>query len=197
MLSSIIGFAKLSITVGATLFQSSPVGAALADAFDAAGDSGHEQANDCPQATEYWSPASVNDIAAHGQQHNRTIPTQIEVKVRQIGRGLEVSVCKFENGRAAKFINNVAFHISDSTSRHHNAGVMAPELPTEGKHCSAWIGLFNDTNYAPGEQFSGTWQLISPAASVTDWPSSGCAIVGNPGGTCWSGITPTMTRTCK
>ncbi len=153
-----------------------------------------QDCGECPcQAANYWSPTSDSQTDPTGQQADQTINVSIEVEVRQSGEGLEVRVCK----PGDTFMENVAFHIYDDIS--NNGFIEIPNLGTANSQCSAWVGLSNDTGYLEGEQFSGVWQMISPAWVKGDWnwPADNCTSNGDPWGTCWSGSNITMTRTCK
>ena len=144
-------------------------------------------------ATTYWNPSSGSGTDSMGIQSNQTINVGITVNVQESGTGLQVQVCD----GAGAFQNDVAFSIYDQAT-NSTVGVTISNLAAQGA-CSAWVTLANSTGYAQGQQFSGAWQLVSPAGSANDWgwPYGGCGVNGSPTGTCWAGSTSTLTRTCE
>lgn len=145
-------------------------------------------------ASTYWSPSFDDDTDSTGTQYNQTINTPISVQMREFGTELQARVCKLDGA----FLNDIAFSIYDAAT-NSGSGVVVANLRTAGLTCSGWLNLNNDTGYLSGQQFGGIWQVVSPATSASGWgfPYSSCSVSGTPGGTCWSGINITMTRTCK
>lgn len=148
-------------------------------------------------ASTYWTPAFASDTDSVGMQSTGPNPSTgaITVNVREAGAGLEAQVCKvgstFSNG-------SVALSIYDAAT-NSTVGVASANLAVGGQTCSSWVALQNSAGYAKGQVFGGSWQLVSPASSASQWgwPYGSCVASGNAGGTCWSGLNITMTRTCK
>ncbi|MEZ4300803.1 MAG: hypothetical protein R3B70_38060 [Polyangiaceae bacterium] len=145
-------------------------------------------------AASYWSPPSDSDTDGTGTQWNQTISTGVTVEVAESGVGLKARVCK----SSGTFANNIAFSIYDAAT-NSTVGAAVSNLATMGEACSPWVELKNDNGYTEGQQFGGIWQVVSPAGSAGEWgwPYGGCGVSGSPGGTCWTGLNLTLTRSCK
>jgi hypothetical protein len=151
-----------------------------------------ESACESCSVSSYWTPTPTTQTDQTGMQSNATIDEPIRMEVRENGPGLEFRVCK-QNG---VFMNNVKVSIHDFNDE--SVGKLVSTLATANKSCSAWTSLNNADGYAEGEQFVGTWNLVSPDYVADDWPDSGpCQVMGDPWGTCWSASGISLTRTCK
>ena len=145
-------------------------------------------------ATNRWNPTSDIETDDWGQQETQSINVPISVEVRENGLGLEVQVCKvgdtFNNG-------TIRLELYDGAT-NSTCGLFSDLNTSSGVGCTAWYNLVNDTGYTEGEQFGGIWKVVSPASSAGDWSgSSGCSLTGgSQTGTCWNGISITLTRTC-
>ena len=158
-----------------------------------------EDCGDCPCSggacdipSYYWSPTSDSETDTTGKQYSQTISASIKVEVAQDGstEGLKWRVCKI----GGTFSQNVYFKITDGASAKAYRTITM--LPTQGKNCSSWLTLLNDTGYSTGQQFGGHWTVVSPYTSASEW-NPNCSPDANAGGTCWNGVSITLTRTCK
>ena len=144
-------------------------------------------------AADYWSPSFDSDIDNTGLQSDQSINVAIQMQVRETGSQLEFRVCK----PGDVFQEDVKVAIYDAAT-NSQAGALVQQLSTAGQTCSAWVNMVNDAGYLEGEVFGGSWNLVSPSWVADQWPTwGGCAVNGQPWGTCWSGIDITLTRTCK
>ena len=109
------------------------------------------------------------------------------------GTKLQFRVCK----GSGTFVNDIWVWIDDGASS--KASYSSAMLTAAGLSCTAWTIFTNNATYAytTGQQFGGMWAVVSPYTSSNQWGNSfTCTPVTNATGTCWTGASITMTRTC-
>jgi len=146
----------------------------------------------CCDATDYWDPAVDTDTDSQGEESDGTpVDTGIRIEVRQDGSGLETRVC-----RTTGTFSSTSIYLSlRDAATDGSVGVSGLFSETQGVQCSGWMALGNSTGYSEDDQFGGIWYVVSPGSSASGW-SEGCSADTAATGSCWSGISVTLTRTC-
>jgi hypothetical protein len=148
-------------------------------------------------ATEYWSPVSISGVDNAGLQYLSgspvTLDVGLEVQIEQKPGTweLRIRVCKLSGTllntvylRFEEFITNWGLAMYD--------GSLAPSGT-----CSAWGEMSYESGFAEGDGLGGDWMIVSPASSSSEWSWTCAKNVTSPSGTCWTGPTGVMTRTCR
>ncbi len=146
--------------------------------------------DECCLANDYWSPFSDSDTDPVGEQGLGVLNVGITFEMQDDGAGgLEFRVCKV----GGNFSSDIYVNFYDRFTEPANREIT--QLAVAGLGCSSWQAVFSDTGYDEGDQIEGYWTVISPYTSTSDWQDQ-CGFVGNPSGTCWNGISITLSRTC-
>jgi len=82
---------------------------------------------------------------------------------------------------------------------HFALQMFGATLTKNGTSCTNYGSMTNETTFSTNQGLGGEWQLVSPTTSNSDWqvgPANCTKNVSSPSGTCWSGNTGVITRTC-
>jgi hypothetical protein len=148
-------------------------------------DGGGGQDGGC-SASDPWSPtkttSEVDGDAA-----------SLALYLHQTGKGAAVNLYVCKDGG----FNNpdIFVHIVDQTENHSGLVLFDGLLQTQHATCTDYSALTGADDFAAGEQLGGTVTIVSPGAYYSMW-GDGCALGGGGFGSCFTGSTQLMTRTC-